>query len=203
MNKVSLMLMALSAASSGVDQGRPELRPKDLLLSFARPGYEEPFRQVLAAHHQTLDPDLLGQALRLAADRGAIEVCRILLSSGVRADSPDDLGTTALMLAAGSGRRPTVSLLFDSGAALDRVDQHGWSAMFYAAASDQAEVVQFLLDRGANDRIIDRYGGTVLTAAWRRHVSWTVPIVGIHIESQVRRWWRTETIRILEARLPR
>lgn len=95
--------------------------------------------------------------LNAAAERGLIEVARVLIAHGV---CLNDAMHPALVTAAEGGHLEIVRLLLDSGAEVDRESKarEGERALMVAAFEGYIEVVRLLLERGADPEKTDSFG---------------------------------------------
>ena len=117
-------------------------------------------------HYSTLSSTPLYEA----ADRGYIEVVRILLDKGAGPDEGGDThGRTPLIAASDCGHKDVVKLLLDRGAKTDKFDnEYGVSPLHCAVYSNHMDVAQLLLDRGADPNSTHKNGDGILhIAAWR------------------------------------
>ncbi len=93
--------------------------------------------------------------LHLAAERGALEVARLLLETGASVDArtrfrtPMHARETALVIAARCGHGAVAGLLLERHAAVDLLDATHRGALSHAAGGGGASIVVMLLDRGA------------------------------------------------------
>ena len=116
--------------------------------------------------------------LRVAAERGNIDIIRRVLSSFVvDMNSITESDRSPLILAAGNGHKDVVHLLLDRGADPNLASQNGSNPrrngstpLHYAAFKGHTDVVQLLLDRGAEPNMANQHGRTPLHyAAWKGH----------------------------------
>jgi ankyrin repeat protein len=120
-----------------------------------------------AESDQPPKPKFSGEALRLAAHDGKIEIVRQAIESGVDVQSTDAQGHTALHMAAYNGHSEIVKLLLKNGSQLDRRDGEGKTALIHASSGPFADAVEVLLEAGADVDIADRGEGftALMTAA--------------------------------------
>ena len=97
--------------------------------------------------------------LHIAADKGYIDIVRLLLSAGSDINARDDEGETPLSKAASHGHERVVEFLIDAGARLD--EGSVGLALIRAARYGYKEIVAMLVAAGAD---IDRRGGNGYTA---------------------------------------
>jgi len=100
-----------------------------------------------------------------AAQKGDIDIVRILLDNGANINFKDNYGDTALMWASIEGHTDIVQLLLDMGANLYLQNNHGTTAILLASSNGNTDVVELLLDRGANPNIQNNNGNTALILA--------------------------------------
>jgi ankyrin repeat protein len=88
--------------------------------------------------------------LVVAAERGDLELVRMLMEAGAALEVSDRLtGQTPLLAACAQGRLECARVLLDRGARLDATDQNGISALGWALSMKHVELAMHLLDRGA------------------------------------------------------
>ena len=88
----------------------------------------------------------------LAAERGHLEVVRLLLEARADKNAARQDGTTALMAAAVNGHLEVVRLLLEAGADKNAASQDGTTALMAATARGHLEVVRLLLEAGDDKR---------------------------------------------------
>ncbi|MCB0325253.1 MAG: ankyrin repeat domain-containing protein [Bdellovibrionales bacterium] len=103
--------------------------------------------------------------LALAAERGEVELVRLMLARSARVDERSSSRQTALMIAAESGQAETVAELLRAGAQTDLTDAFGQTALMKAARRGHSSVVQKLLSAGADFTLKDASGSTALLLA--------------------------------------
>jgi len=104
-----------------------------------------------------------GAALYRAVTRERVDIAKLLLARGAKANTQCSAGWTALHWAAARGHTDLVDLILDAGAPVN--PDEGPSALYVAASRGQAEVVILLLGRGASATATDDDGSTPLHAA--------------------------------------
>ena len=111
-------------------------------------------------------------ALRAAAERGAVEAVRFLVEEGVSKDDEDNgKGWTPLLYAAYNGHLPVVQYLLEQGADKEMVDNNGASPLYVAAFQGHLPVVQHLLEHGVDKDKADNNGASPLyVAAQKGHL---------------------------------
>jgi ankyrin repeat protein len=114
-----------------------------------------------------------------AADKGCLDLAKLLLSKGASVEARDRLGAKPLARAASGGEIEIVALLLDKGAPIDARDLDGSTALFKAAETGRLPMVRFLMERGADINLPGRNGITPLSAA---AYMGSVPIVELLIE---------------------
>jgi ankyrin repeat protein len=125
-----------------------------------------------------------GAPLHQAARAGGVELTRVLLAHGARAEiQGDDRGTTPLMLAAENAHPEIVKLLLAAGANANHRDTNGYTSLMQAIgrsdrygqdydiqspdAARRIQSVRLLLDAGADPNPRDTYRSTALHYAAR------------------------------------
>lgn len=132
----------------------PDAPVGDILIRAARKGCRvEVGRVLLERDGISSDQGVLDHALFIAAERGSVPWCKMLLQRGARADAPvvDSAGATdgsALYVAAAEGHVPVVVLMLMW---CSEVDSKVLSkSLFIAAKGGHTTVCELLLRRGAS-----------------------------------------------------
>ena len=100
-----------------------------------------------------------------AAEKGDLEVVKLLLAQKADVNMKDERGWTPLIFAAKGGQTETAKLLLQSGADVNLVSSQGCPPLFFACEEGHLDSALFLLDRGAKLDIIAKTGMTALSAA--------------------------------------
>lgn len=116
--------------------------------------------------------------LLLAARRGDVALCDVLLDAGANVNAADGQGVRALHYAAGRSSTSLLGALLRAGAETDALDDVGETALFWAAGSGCVECMQCLLDAGADRAITNRRGETALMNASRRGAVSAIEMLG-------------------------
>lgn len=108
--------------------------------------------------------------LMRAADKGNIDVIRILIENGADVNTQTQTGYTALMMAAGSGKVQAVDFLLKAKANPNIQNNSGATALMRAidGEGDSAQIktiVKLLLKAGADINLHDKEGKTALDYA--------------------------------------
>jgi ankyrin repeat protein len=90
--------------------------------------------------------------LMVAAEKGRLEVMKLLLNKGAAIDAATVFGETPLSRAAGAGQFEAVKLLLDNGAVVDSKDCLSSTPLVSAAQNGHYEVVKLLLEKGAKPK---------------------------------------------------
>ncbi len=88
-------------------------------------------------------------ALMEAADKGQLEVVRLLLRHGADVNAADEDGETALMRAADDGHTEVVRALIAAGADVNARDEDGETALSNAEEERHLETARVLREAGA------------------------------------------------------
>jgi uncharacterized protein len=106
-------------------------------------------------------------ALHWAADKGDVELARLLLVAGANVRASTRIGAyTPVFLAARSGHAAVVKTLLEAGADTKAGSPSGTTPLMVAAASGHAEAVAVLLEHGADPNATESVrGNTALTFA--------------------------------------
>ena len=104
-------------------------------------------------------------ALRAAAERGAVETVCFLVEERVSKNDADKDGWTPILYAAMNGHLLVVQCLLEHGADQNKVNNRGTSPLFIAAHNGHAAVVQYLLGKGADKNKVNNNGATPLWVA--------------------------------------
>ncbi len=88
-------------------------------------------------------------ALMEAADKGQLEVVKLLLRHGADVNAADDEGETALMMAADDGYTEVVRVLIAAGANVNARDEDGETALWNAEEERHLDTARVLREAGA------------------------------------------------------
>lgn len=87
--------------------------------------------------------------LHQAANRGMLQLLRLLINRGADVNVADDGGWTPLMLAVRGGKLAAMQALLDAGADAEARNRQGHTALHLAAINGKPEVCQCLAQRAA------------------------------------------------------
>jgi uncharacterized protein len=99
-----------------------------------------------------------------AADKGCLDLAKLLLGAGASVDARDRLGAKPLARAASAGQTEIVELLLEHKAPIDARDLDGSTALYKAAETGRLPMVKLLIEKGADINIPGRNGITPLSA---------------------------------------
>jgi ankyrin repeat protein len=112
--------------------------------------------------------------LMRAADAGATEMVRLLLSVGVKVYEKNSIGETALIRASGKDIEKIVDLLIQHGAEVDAETHSGDTAVTVAAIKGQGTKIEVLAKHGADLNHRNGNGLTPLMLAKMHNWTWGV-----------------------------
>lgn len=99
-------------------------------------------------------------ALHWAADRGDLEIARMLIDAGANVKAESRIGAiTPLFLACKNGNPSMIDLLLKAGADAKSANALGTTPLMLAAASGSAEAVEILLNGGSDVNVRERTNG--------------------------------------------
>eukprot|EP00037_Helgoeca_nana_P001362 m.26478 g.26478 ORF g.26478 m.26478 type:complete len:169 (+) comp11763_c0_seq1:112-618(+) len=96
--------------------------------------------------------------LSVAARRGYVRMCKLLLVQGAKIDGVNDFGGTALRDAAMHGSIDLIDTLLDRGADINAAGRKGKTALIMAALAGNNGAVAHLIRRGANTDLLTSKG---------------------------------------------
>jgi ankyrin repeat protein len=132
--------------------------PDSPVADAARRGDHEAVRSLLHEGADVNAPQGDGMtALHWAAERGDVEMTKVLMLAGASVRSVTRIGSyTPLHLASRAGSAPIVSLLIAAGSDVNaRTSNSGVTALHLAAAAGDPAVVNVLLDHGADANAVE------------------------------------------------
>jgi ankyrin repeat protein len=103
--------------------------------------------------------------LRIAIQKGNIEIVKYLLDKGASLEVADSHGNTPLHIAVGVKNIEIVKYLLDKRANLEAAGPNGKPPLYTAIEMGNIETVKYLLDRGARLDVTDSNGNTPLHIA--------------------------------------
>ena len=111
--------------------------------------------------------DAVGRSpLRIAAERGDINVVTFLIENGADVNVTDANGNTPLIFIINkTGNLGITRRLLEKGAAVNLQNRSGETALMYAAWRGHASIVRLLLENRADVTLKNRQGSTALTLA--------------------------------------
>ena len=111
--------------------------------------------------------DVVGRTpLRIAAEKGDLDVATFLIEKGADVNITDANGNTPLIFIINkTGNLEITELLLEKGAAVNTQNRSGETALMYAAWRGHINIVRFLLENRADATLRNRQGDTALTLA--------------------------------------
>ena len=111
--------------------------------------------------------DAVGRSpLRIAAEKGDINVVTFLIENGADVNGTDANGNTSLIFIINkTGNLEITERLLEKGAAVNIQNRSGETALMYAAWRGHANIVRLLLENRADVTLKNRQGSTALTLA--------------------------------------
>ncbi|MCJ1262547.1 hypothetical protein MMC22_002417 [Lobaria immixta] len=104
-------------------------------------------------------------SLQIAANKGHVEIVKLLLNAGAGVNIENFFGETALHYAPSQGNLETLKLLLDAKADISIQGRYEQTALDTAAAKGYLEIVKLLLNARADVNIRDRWQNTPLHQA--------------------------------------
>ncbi|CAL8365733.1 unnamed protein product [Arctogadus glacialis] len=122
----------------------------------------------------TSQPDSQGRrsALHAAAQRGALELCYMLVQAGANVDAKDKTTRTPLLEAITSDHVEVARYLVQCGASVYHVEEDGYTGLHHAAKQGNLQLVHLLLETGQVDINAQDSGGwtPIIWAAEHKHM---------------------------------
>jgi uncharacterized protein len=150
-----LTVFILPSAAVGAD-------PKSLLFEAVQADDVERVRGLIEggadveARREAIGITPLGAACRA----GCLGTATLLVETGAKANTADDMGVTPLMWAISSGKVELVRLLLAKGASVSPKDGYGRTALTFAAQKGLTDVIRLLLECKADVNAKESVGGT-------------------------------------------
>jgi ankyrin repeat protein len=143
----------------------PKRKPRPPLLEAVMRGRGAEVRKLLRAGANPNQRDRFGPAMHDAAERGALDLVRLLHKHGAKLDERDSQGMTPLFLASRRGKLEVVRYLLAKGASVDGKSLE-FTPLGTAIVRGWPKVAQALLAAGANVKRRSKFDGfTVLVDA--------------------------------------
>lgn len=103
--------------------------------------------------------------LMVAAEKGYINLAKLLVKEGANINAADAYGSTALSLAAGNNQSAMVKYLISIKANVNQASAYGYTALMEATRNGNTDIVKLLLAAGANPSAKSSFGQTALDIA--------------------------------------
>uniref|UniRef100_A0A183BVA8 ANK_REP_REGION domain-containing protein n=1 Tax=Globodera pallida TaxID=36090 RepID=A0A183BVA8_GLOPA len=145
----------------------PQVNGTSALIIAARNGYTKVLKMGADPHETgtvTFDGELITRVppLWASAAAGHLEVCKLLVDSGVNVNQTTNTNSTPLRGACYDGNLDIVKFLVESGADIEIPNRHGHTALMIASYREKVSVVRYLLSVGAQTDRTSTKGNTVL-----------------------------------------
>ncbi|CAN8070937.1 unnamed protein product [Agarophyton chilense] len=123
-------------------------------------------------HDKINDVDVFQyNALHVAAERGCVEACKLLLELGIDKNATTRMHqSTALHYAAFEGHDDVISVLLEGSVDVDAVTDDSRTALYQASLRGHTECVDLLLRNGANREIKAQEGKTAAQVATKEEI---------------------------------
>ena len=103
-------------------------------------------------------------ALHFSAEKGHVDVAKVLLRNGADVNAVQVVKRTALHLASENGHVDVAKLLIQNGADVNAVDDDEKTALHYVAENGRVDLVNVLIQNGADVNAVTKYKSTALQA---------------------------------------
>jgi ankyrin repeat protein len=101
-------------------------------------------------------PQISTKSFHDAAYDGNIEIVKLALKEGIKADIVDENNQNALMLAAFNGHTEIIKILIKEGVSVNHKDNDGRTALIYASTGPFPATIKLLLDNKAEVNVVDK-----------------------------------------------
>ena len=125
-------------------------------------------------------------ALMLAALKGCLEICKLLIERDADVNKP---GWTPLHYAATGGHTGVMGLLLDNHAYIDAASPNGSTPLMMAARYGSNDAVKLLLDAGADPTLKNAQGMTAVDFARQVQREDTVLLIAAGVRSKRKGTW--------------
>ena len=131
---------------------------------------------------EIVDKGLGEKIIHWASAAGAIEVTKVLISTGADVNVKDINGTTPLHSAIINGKKAVAELLIENGAELNAVTSSGQTPLHCAVSGDLRELVELLLSSGAEINFRNKTGKKPLDIAMEIGNNRIINLLRTHID---------------------
>uniref|UniRef100_A0A8C7G9Y8 Euchromatic histone-lysine N-methyltransferase 2 n=1 Tax=Oncorhynchus kisutch TaxID=8019 RepID=A0A8C7G9Y8_ONCKI len=177
----SVATVVTTSASSTTTLSLPAPIPSDLSLLFSRgdsSAKQGEVQRVLLMLMEGIDPAYQADsqnrrcALHVAAQRGLLEVCYMLVQAGAKLDIQDKSMRTPLLEAIVNNHVEVTRYLVQSGACVYHIVKDGYTGLHHAAKLGSLDIVTLLLETGQVDINAQDSGGwtPIIWAAEHKHI---------------------------------
>ncbi len=108
-------------------------------------------------------------ALHLSAEKGYIDIVKILINKKININAIDYEGNTALISACRYSQSQSALFLINQGADIFITNNDGNNAFMTACQNDLTDISELLIMKGVNLELTNKWGETAFIIAWNNH----------------------------------